>query len=1299
MGDLSPLARRFGLVGWCIARFPLPVLATVVATALALGSGMLVEKKIVDTKLFDSLLLRPGTRLQRESDWVLDSEEPGHARTAGTELTSARATGGTREILRRKNLEQVASFFEQAGVLDVSVEYRGYTFNSTNSLRFAGSQPYKFTVLDCFQEGAHDYVGDVRSVGAGLVAVVVEEFMSPFGNATVTPYNWCIYLRIGVPYAPSPVLDPSAFGECRKFIREEPPGHEVYAAAYEFHRLLAYNYARVSASSKWAWGCLIEVAQTCHPALSCCELSTIYSECAKCTAFGDCSGQMLNGTVSEASCALMASYLEEDSWDPSPYYDAEYSNLDECEPVNYYPMSSLFAAVVGGSTSIAQSTDLSSCSQRMQAMVDVEEVVEFAVEELYCKMFGPYTCAELHDFDWRFYETLIASEEFLHDRALSQRCAHWDGAEFGTVRLFRTLRREFYLGDGDDPRALQFVYLSLGYKTIRDNFRERGFNVSTKTARLGRIQFLKKWGRTIQGRNRGRTVKFGTYISDDAEEAAASQTFPELHLVIIAYCFIVGYTVFVSVVSGSSHYIQNALLGLAGVVVVFLGIIAGTGAAVYAGIVWNPIGVQVLPFLILGLGINDLFVFTHRYLEVFPDVTSSLEAVSLVMQEAGASVTITSASNVCVLVVSALVMRMRMIVQFSLMAACALIGTWFCILFGYSSILAVHYSLTARRTLQRQRSEFVESRRAKASQWAQFVAGSKKRSAIIVAGTFIVVAVCSGVGLPLVTLDYAVNYIFTRGSSPAEYWKTKLKYLSSNRFDVITGESDFPRKHPLLSSVADPDRYSLLKTVMDSKRVTPGQDSWYNIFIQYMYPCGFWSFADRTLSASEIVAACEASQWYGPLQGPYNSRCNLDDALTSPPGACGFNVSEDVLGPDRFAFASLKAEIWQQEGLSTPLIPACTAWPVQYFVCDGAPCFGPDEITQELYDSLNDTLVYGLHPDFFYDCINKMLRHDGAHELRSPGFQCHTPGDFTNKIACSAVPPMNRSIWRGEDGAGDMDYSRAPVWASNLDTGANWLTLIKSLRGKMNRFVKLTDLDAFPHGTFWTFYYQFRWIQEAIVESFGLSFASVFVLAVALFVTAQTRDVASSAFEAAHLALLVIVAIAVQILWFVALMGLTDLYINCFTISTVIISFGIAVEFVAHTAFGYLAAKGSNTDRAVQAIHTYLLPITDGAFTTFVGFAPIAASRYLYVVLYYFLIYAILIAVGFFTGVVFFPALLAVFGRNDVEVVDEKPVVPDIELVSTEKNPAVLEDDDEVIVERKSSTIDDSRVFQIEEDL
>lgn len=76
---------------------------------------------------------------------------------------------------------------------------------------------------------------------------------------------------------------------------------------------------------------------------------------------------------------------------------------------------------------------------------------------------------------------------------------------------------------------------------------------------------------------------------------------------------------------------------------------------------------------------------------------------------------------------------------------------------------------------------------------------------------------------------------------------------------------------------------------------------------------------------------------------------------------------------------------------------------------------------------------------------------------------------------------------------------------------------------------------------------------------------------------------------------------SVQVVLFIAIMGLSDLWLNSFTMATVIVSFGIAIEGVAHTAFGYLAATGEAQQRATTAIDRYFMPITDGAFTTFLG--------------------------------------------------------------------------------------------------
>lgn len=467
---------------------------------------------------------------------------------------------------------------------------------------------------------------------------------------------------------------------------------------------------------------------------------------------------------------------------------------------------------------------------------------------------------------------------------------------------------------------------------------------------------------------------------------------------------------------------------------------------------------------------------------------------------------ITTCANICVFSVAASTIRMRMISHFSYMAACALAGTWICITFGYTAMLALHCNLVFRESLfssddatldkaldvtaaaeqpkvvgntlsnGEEQQPNATSRRERATQYARQITKNRRIAICTVILVAIAFAVIAGIGVPRVELNYAVNYIFPRRSSEDIFWRTKLKYLNSNFFDLHTGRSDFARKHPLLatSSLEGTNRYSLMQQVLSAKKVIKSnQQSWYNVFISWNMACGSWSFASGDItSEADVASMCETSAWYAPLGGAYNSRCSPDDALTVPfAGACGPVVSTSYLSQNEFRYTERKALLFSdpENDLSTPLVPACTAWPVQHFLCDGEPCFGPDELTEQLYEQVvtNATLVYGVHPHYYYECFNLFLQHDEAHALRSPLFNCHDPADMTERIACAAIPQAERMIWRGPKGDKDMDFSQTIVWAADLKTGQNWLKMISSLRRKLNNFVSRTGVDAYPHGSFW----------------------------------------------------------------------------------------------------------------------------------------------------------------------------------------------------------------------------------------
>ena len=482
--------------------------------------------------------------------------------------------------------------------------------------------------------------------------------------------------------------------------------------------------------------------------------------------------------------------------------------------------------------------------------------------------------------------------------------------------------------------------------------------------------------------------------------------------------------------------------------------------------------------------------------------------------------------------------------------------------------------------------------------------------------------------------------------------------LTTNFFEMKTDESDWPRKHPLYASVVDPGRYSLMEEVEASKKTNSNIDTWYHVFIQFMLPCGTGSFLDASLDESQVKQACTDSSFYGGGKALYNPRCAEDDALINDGYGCGPQADLGTLTALEHTLAVEKATTFATQdptaitALASPLIPVCTAWPVQSYRCDGTECFGPRELTPGLYDAIqrNETVVLGLHPKYFYPCFDWFLNADNANSFRSPNFNCVHPDDPNEYLPCTSLAVGSRIGWRGggPTNSGDMDHTSTVVWAQNLRTGENWLSLTSSVRKHVNNFVSNTNLKSYPGSDFWIFWYQYRFIEDTLRRAAAVAICGLFALAVVFFLVGQPPGTALKirCLEAITLALFFIATLALFVLTFISAMGLADLWFNSFTLATIIISLGIAVEFVAHTSTAYLVALGTAAHRAQHAAAVYVLPIFDGGFTTFLGVAPLAASAIVYINLYYFRLYAILVAIGITFGVLFYPAILATLGRS-----------------------------------------------------
>ena len=442
-GEQGIVEHLFFTLGEGIGRYAVAFTLLTICGCAALTSGIWLRGS-VDTELFNSLVLRPKSRMQRETNYNVNRYDAGYA--SASEVTNAVADEGGKDVLTRKNLLQTARFWRDKDVLGVAVSEGGEEYSGRDVLVItAGTyQPIRYTLLDCWQEGAYDHFGSIGDLdpAAAQLEYLAYEALAPFDAEAaaaayaappfVTPYAYCLYMRLVLLYTPAGV-DVSLFGRCRQFLDEEPTADDAALAAlkdaYDFHRFYLYDFMASKPSLYLAWACLApfasEPAGRCHAGYTCCEIATIYSGCA-------------SGALDEATCAGYAAALGATTWYENPTFSAAYAAEAPCGDFGFYPLSSAFAAQAFGTTaSYPTPTTFDDCAARYAVYAatpaaDVEALVDAATRNALCQPAGANVCAALSASDTNLlWSSNIATDAEITATAVSGTCALWDGGAEG----------------------------------------------------------------------------------------------------------------------------------------------------------------------------------------------------------------------------------------------------------------------------------------------------------------------------------------------------------------------------------------------------------------------------------------------------------------------------------------------------------------------------------------------------------------------------------------------------------------------------------------------------------------------------------------------------------------------------------------------------------------------------------------------------------------------------------------------------------------------------------------------------
>ena len=160
--------------------------------------------------------------------------------------------------------------------------------------------------------------------------------------------------------------------------------------------------------------------------------------------------------------------------------------------------------------------------------------------------------------------------------------------------------------------------------------------------------------------------------------------------IILGYGLMIAYAMFSFMKFGDGCMrFSKANMGLLGVLTVATSVFSSLCISLAMDISLNTTSLQVFPFLILGLGVDDMFVLAHSF-PGFKRGVSAEEATGRALMVAGPSITLTSATNSVSFLLGTLA-KMPVVVNFAKQAAIAMIVNYFMILFVFTAMLALDY--------------------------------------------------------------------------------------------------------------------------------------------------------------------------------------------------------------------------------------------------------------------------------------------------------------------------------------------------------------------------------------------------------------------------------------------------------------------------------------------------------------------------------------------------------------------------------------------------------------------------------
>uniref|UniRef100_A0A672GCV7 SSD domain-containing protein n=1 Tax=Salarias fasciatus TaxID=181472 RepID=A0A672GCV7_SALFA len=281
-----------------------------------------------------------------------------------------------------------------------------------------------------------------------------------------------------------------------------------------------------------------------------------------------------------------------------------------------------------------------------------------------------------------------------------------------------------------------------------------------------------------------------------------------------------------------------------------------------------------------------------------------------------------------------------------------------------------------------------------------------------------------------------------------------------------------------------------------------------------------------------------------------------------------------------------------------------------------------------------------INPGAFYIYLTAWASNDPvAYAASQANIRPHPPYWLHDRT--DSMPETRLSIPAAEP----IEYAQFPFYLNGLRETPQFVEAIESVRAICNNYSR-QGLPSYPNGYPFLFWEQYVSLRHWLLLSISVVLACTFLVCALFLLNPWT----------AGIIVLVLSLMTVELFGFMGLMGIK---LSAVPVVILIASVGIGVEFTVHVALAFLTAIGDRHKRAVLALEHMFAPVLDGAFSTLLGVLMLAGSEFDFIVRYFFAVLAILTVLGVLNGLVLLPVLLSYFGPYpEVSPVDGRSRLP-----------------------------------------